>query len=236
MKSSAGITETIAHTDIVQEADRALELEEHGHHRVNLAGVHIDDIPPHAKIFPIEMPTNLDRETIAGICIRVVHVQHGILSDDELVAFIQFRDYLTLVATAATASRTNKEIKQRFRSDSGSRIVSLLLADPAPAADGLDREASPHSPASDKVAKPKGQTKQIETLNPKIPRAQSNFKRMERDSSSMSSGRMQRKDGKNRMDSVDAKTEGKYSMSKCIFFLSSWEIINFGLFAMISVI
>jgi hypothetical protein len=31
------MTRTIAHTVIVQEADRALELEEHAHHRVNLA-------------------------------------------------------------------------------------------------------------------------------------------------------------------------------------------------------
>jgi hypothetical protein len=103
--------ETITHTDIVQEADRALELEEHAHHRVNLAGVHIDENPPHAKTFRIEMPTNLDPETIAGIRIKVVHIQHGILSDDELVAFLQVRDYLTLIATAAAASRTSKEIK-----------------------------------------------------------------------------------------------------------------------------
>jgi hypothetical protein len=60
---------TIAHTDIVQEADRALELDEHAHHHVNLAGVHIDENPPHAKTFHIEMPTNLDPETIAGISV-----------------------------------------------------------------------------------------------------------------------------------------------------------------------
>jgi hypothetical protein len=58
------------------------------------------------------------------------------------------------------------EIKQRFRNGSGSRIVSLLLTDRAPAADGPDRETSPHLPASDKPAIPKGQTKQIETPNP----------------------------------------------------------------------
>jgi hypothetical protein len=33
------MTRTIAHTDIVQEVDRALELEEHLQHRVNMAGV-----------------------------------------------------------------------------------------------------------------------------------------------------------------------------------------------------
>jgi hypothetical protein len=108
------VTRTTAHTNIIQEADRALELEEHAHHRVNLAGVHIDDTPPHAKAFHIEMFIYLDPETITGICVQIVHMQHGILSDDELVAFIQFWDYLTLVATAATASRTSKEIKQRF--------------------------------------------------------------------------------------------------------------------------
>jgi hypothetical protein len=153
------MTGMITHTDIVQEADCALELEEHAHYRVNLAGVRIDDTPPHAKTFHIEMPTNLDPETIAGICAKVVHAQHDILSDDELVAFLQFRDYLTLVATAAAASRPSKEIKQRFRSGSGSRIVSLLLVDRAPAADGPDREANPHSPASDRAAIPKGQTR-----------------------------------------------------------------------------
>jgi hypothetical protein len=123
---------TIAHIDIVQEADRALELEEHVNHRVNLAGVHIDENPPHAKTFHSEMPTNLDRETIAGISIKIVHIQHGILFDDELVAFLQFRDYLTLVATAETANRTGKEIKQGSTCSSGSRIVSKLHAHHAP--------------------------------------------------------------------------------------------------------
>jgi hypothetical protein len=102
---------TIAHTDIVQDADRALELEEHARHRFNLAGVRIDENPPYAKTFYIEMPTNLDPETIAGMTIKVVHVQHSILSDDKLVAFLQFRDHLTLIATAGAASRTSKEIK-----------------------------------------------------------------------------------------------------------------------------
>jgi hypothetical protein len=111
------------------------------------------------------MPINLDPGTIAGICVKVVHVQYGILSDDELVAFLPCWDYLTLVATAAAARRTNKEIKQRFRSGSGSRIVSLLLADRAPAADGPDREVNPHSPAGDEAAIPKDQTKHIETPN-----------------------------------------------------------------------
>jgi hypothetical protein len=170
------MTGTITHTGVVQEANRALELKEHARHCVNLAGVHIDDTPPHAKTFHVETSTNLDPETIAGICIKVVHVPHGILSDDELVAFLQFRDYLTLVATAAAASRTSREIKQWFRSGSGSRIVSLLLLDRAPAADGPDREANLHPPARDKAAIPKGQTKQVETPNPQIPRTQSNFK------------------------------------------------------------
>jgi hypothetical protein len=71
-----------------------------------------------------------------------------------------------LAATAAAARRTNKEIKQWFRSGSGARIVSLLLANRALAAAGPDREVNPHSPASDKAAIPKGQTKQIETPNP----------------------------------------------------------------------
>jgi hypothetical protein len=149
---------TIAHTDIVQEADRALELEEHAHHRVNLAGVHIDENPPYAKTFHIEMPTNLDPETIAGISIKVVHIQHGILSDDDLVAFLQFRDYLTSIATAAVASRTSKEIKQRFTCGSGSRIASLLYAHHIPASDGPNHKADAHSSARNKPATPNGQT------------------------------------------------------------------------------
>jgi hypothetical protein len=148
----------MAHTDIVQEADRALELEEHAHHCVNLAGVHIDGNSPHAKTFHIEMPTNLDPETIAGISIKVVHIRHGILCDDELVAFLQFRDYLTLTVTAAAASWTSKEIKQRFTYGSGSRTVSMLHAHHAPAADGPNHKADAHSSARNKPAIPNGQT------------------------------------------------------------------------------
>jgi hypothetical protein len=148
----------IAHTDVVQEADRALELEEHAHHRVNLTEMHIDKNPPDTKTFHIEMPTNLDRETIAGISIKVVHIQHGILSDDELVVFLQFRGYLTLIATAAAASRTIREIKQRFTCGSGSRIVSMLHALDAPAADGSNHKVDAHSSARNKPATPNGQT------------------------------------------------------------------------------
>jgi hypothetical protein len=123
---------------------------------MNMAGVHIDEDPPHAKIFHIEMPTNLDPETIAGISIKVVRIQHGILSDDELVAFLQFRDYLALIATAAAASRTSKEIKQRFTCGSGSRIVSMLHAHHAPASDGPNHKADLHSCARNKPATPNG--------------------------------------------------------------------------------
>jgi hypothetical protein len=156
---------TIAHTDIVQEADRALELQEHAHHCVNLAAVHIDENPPHAKTLHIEMPTNLDPETIAGISIKVVHIQHGILSDDELVAFLQFRDYLTLIASAAAASLASKEIKQRFICGSGSRIVSMLYIHHAPAADGPNHKADAHSSARNKPATPNGQTQFVKSRN-----------------------------------------------------------------------
>jgi hypothetical protein len=149
---------TIVHTDTVQEADPALELEEHAHHGVNLAGVRIDENPPHAQTFHIEMPTNLDRETIAGISVKVVHIQQGILSDDGFVAVLQFRDYLILIATAAAASRTSKEIKQRFTCGSGSRSVNMLHAHHAPAADGPNHKADAHSSARNKSATPNGQT------------------------------------------------------------------------------
>jgi hypothetical protein len=149
---------TIAHTDIVQEANRALESEEHAHHRVNLAGLQIDENPPHAKTFHIEMPTHLDLETIAGINIKVIHTQHDILSDDKLVAFLQFRDQLTLIATAAAPSRTSKEIKKQFTCGSGSRIVSMVHAHHAPAADGPNHIADAHSSARNKPATPNNQT------------------------------------------------------------------------------
>jgi hypothetical protein len=145
---------TIAHTDIVQETDRGLELEEHAHHRVNLAGVHIDENPPHPKTFHIKMITNLDAETIAVVSIKVVHIQHAILSDDELVAFLQFKDYLTLIATAAAASRTIKEIKQRFTHGSGSRIVNMLHVHQAPASYGPNHKADADSSARNKPATP----------------------------------------------------------------------------------
>jgi hypothetical protein len=167
MNTANEMTGTIAHTDVFQETDHALELEEH--FRVNLAGMHIDDTTPHAKTFHIEMPTNLNPETITGICIKVAHVQHGILSDDELVAFLQFRDYPTLLATAAAASRMNKEMNQRFTSGSGSPIVNLFLAHRTPTADGLDRKADAHSSASHKAIIPKGQTEEIKSEIHKSP-------------------------------------------------------------------
>jgi hypothetical protein len=105
------------------------------------------------------MPANLDPETIAGINITVVHIQHSILSDDELVAFLQFRDYLTLIASAASASRTSREIKQRFTCGSGSRIVTMLHAHHASASDGPNHKADAHSSARNKPATPNGQTK-----------------------------------------------------------------------------
>jgi hypothetical protein len=62
---------TAAYIDIVQEADRALKLEEHAHHRVNLVGVHIDENSPHAKTFHIEMPTDLDPRQLQESVLRL---------------------------------------------------------------------------------------------------------------------------------------------------------------------
>jgi hypothetical protein len=78
------------------------------------------------------MPTNLDPATIAEICVRAVHVQHGLLSENQHVAFIQFKDSLGLLVPAANASNTPKEANQRFVSGSGSRIVSFLSVHHAP--------------------------------------------------------------------------------------------------------
>jgi hypothetical protein len=101
---------------------------------------------------------HLEPEIIAGISIKVVYIQHCILSDDELIAFLQFRDYLTLITTAAAVSRTSKEIKQSFTCGSGSRIASMFHAHHAPAADGPNHKADAHLSATNKPATPNGQT------------------------------------------------------------------------------
>jgi hypothetical protein len=123
---------TVTHTDIVKKTDQALEIKEHIHQREKLGGVYIHAIALSAKTFRLEMPTNLDDATISEICARDVHVQQGLLSEKEYVVVIQLKDYLSLLVTAATASKTAKEVNQQFISDSGSRIVSLLSAHPAP--------------------------------------------------------------------------------------------------------
>jgi hypothetical protein len=63
-----------------------------------------------------------------------------------------------LTATAATASRTSKEIKQQFTCGSWSRIVSMLHVYYAPAVDGPNHKADAHSSARNKSATPNGQT------------------------------------------------------------------------------
>jgi hypothetical protein len=74
---------TIAHTDIVKEAHRDLGVEEQVQNRVNVGGVHIDNRNPHAKVFDVKIPERWDHASIAEICLKTVHAQHGVLSEDE---------------------------------------------------------------------------------------------------------------------------------------------------------
>ena len=123
---------TIAHTDIVKDANRVLELDEQLHKRDNLGGVQIDDRSPSENTFDLEMPWNLDPETIAAICLKAVHADEGILTEGEEVAFFQFRDYLLLLRVAAKASRRDNEENHTFMLGSASRIITMLRSQRPP--------------------------------------------------------------------------------------------------------
>jgi hypothetical protein len=119
---------TIAHTDIVKEAHRDLGIEEPVRKRVNVGGVHVDSRHPHAKVFEVEMPEGLDHARIAEICLKAVHAQHGLLSEEEQCGFLQVCEYLKALAHAAAASATDKEINHRIIAGSGGQIRTHLVS------------------------------------------------------------------------------------------------------------
>jgi hypothetical protein len=122
------MTKTIAHTDLVKEAMEKLELKDTVPGRVNLAGVRLGTDPPGKITYSVEMQNEMGPEQIALICLKAVHVVEGGLDVEEQIAFLQFRQYLTLLQRAADESRTNREINQRFGVSSGARIVHLIAS------------------------------------------------------------------------------------------------------------
>jgi hypothetical protein len=89
------MTMTITHTDIVKEAAHSLQLNEHVSGRVNLAGVQLDNNNPSNKIMDhIELANPMAPKAIAQICLKAVHVQQAVLSGEEQIGFLQFREYL----------------------------------------------------------------------------------------------------------------------------------------------
>jgi hypothetical protein len=106
------MTTTIAHTDLVKKAMQKLELNETVRGRANLAGVQLGTEPPGKITYSIEMGTPMDPEQIALICLKAVHVVEGGLDPEEQIAFLQFRQDLTLLQRATDESKTNREINQ----------------------------------------------------------------------------------------------------------------------------
>jgi hypothetical protein len=86
------------------------------------------------------MPRNLDPETIAEICLKAVHADEAILTEGEEVAFIQFRDYLSLLRMAAKASRRDNEENHTFMLGSASRIIPMLRSQRPPGFNDPDGE------------------------------------------------------------------------------------------------
>jgi hypothetical protein len=119
---------TIAHTDLVKEAMEKLELRDTVPGRENLAGVRLGSEPPGKITYSVEMENGMSPEQIALICLKAVHVVEGGLDAEEQIAFLQFRQYLTLLQKATDESKTYREINQRFGVGSGARIVHLIAA------------------------------------------------------------------------------------------------------------
>jgi hypothetical protein len=122
------MTNMIVHTDIVNEANRVLEIDQTVPGRSNLAGVHIDEQPPRGTVYDIAFADLLPSETIVSICLNAVHAAHDSLGPDEQVAFLQFRQYLTALQTAADHSCISNEINRRFIFGSESRIARLIIS------------------------------------------------------------------------------------------------------------
>jgi hypothetical protein len=118
---------TIAHTDIVKEAQRDLGLEEHPQHRINIGGVHIERGVIRSRIFHIRMPADLNPKVIAEVCLKAVHTEHELLLEEEQCWFFALVQYLKMPGSAAIARGTNNEINQRFIAGSGSQIRTHLV-------------------------------------------------------------------------------------------------------------
>jgi hypothetical protein len=118
----------ITHTAIVKEANRVLESVQDVRRRANLAGAQISDDLPNSTMYDIALAIATDPARIAMICLKAVHAEEGSLDPDDQIIFLQFREYLTLLQTAANDSRLRTEISQRFIYGSGPRIVRLLAS------------------------------------------------------------------------------------------------------------
>jgi hypothetical protein len=117
---------TIAHTDLVTEARRNLGLEEEVHKRVNLGGVHYDDRYPSTKYHSINMPSDIDPEIIASICLSLAATYPECVSDFVRSCFQSFVEYLTVIGIAEKSSQRNVHGQERFICGSGSRIINAF--------------------------------------------------------------------------------------------------------------
>jgi hypothetical protein len=118
------MTRTIAHIDILKEAYQLLELEEVVSGRANLAGVQLEVEPTNEIVYDIMM-ANRTRDHCSGLP-QTVRAEAGVLTEEEQIAFLQFREYLGLLKSAADTIRTSNEINSHFKLGSGSRIIPLL--------------------------------------------------------------------------------------------------------------
>jgi hypothetical protein len=123
---------TIAHTDIVKEAGRALGLEEKIRKRANLGGAQYDDDNQPAKMCYIQVPPELDAEMTATICLSLAMTYPDCLSDFVEKRFQSFVEYLRTLAIAERVSERNSESDQQFICGSGSRIMSGLKSHQPP--------------------------------------------------------------------------------------------------------
>jgi hypothetical protein len=79
-------------------------------------------------MYDIVMSNRVAPEIIAAICLKAVHAEAGVLTEQDQIAFLQFREYLGLLEQAADASWTRNEINTHFTLESGSRIIGLLTS------------------------------------------------------------------------------------------------------------
>jgi hypothetical protein len=128
INTSKQMTNTIAHTDLVKESNRILDVRQFVPGRANLAGVHLDETVSRDIVYDVQLADAFPPDEIALICLKAVHAQEGSLAPDEQVAFLQFRHYLTLVKFAADRSVLRNEINKRFIFGSGSRTVRLITS------------------------------------------------------------------------------------------------------------